>query len=275
MFRRSFDQRLVRGRIVFMGLWLGLFAPNLAFAQSAPQLVVLGVDVDYASSTLYINGEHFKNGANPTIKLAGVPVSLRSTQETEIAAALPANFFGAVGSYLLTVSTGTLPAQNDSLVVNLGASGPRGPMGPAGPKGDKGVAGPMGPQGLKGERGLPGATGSVGPQGPKGDTGSQGPAGPQGFSGIITAIYNAEQTGDVRVTGLQWTSVPGATLQFTLPKTSTVDLEANGSIAGVAGNQGNSSHCGFRFLVDNIAYGDPSWGDVIVGCGAGSSAYSG
>jgi hypothetical protein len=231
MFCRSFDQRLVRGPIVLMGLLVGLFASNPASAQTAPQLVVLGVDVDYASSTLYINGEHFKNGANPTIKLAGVPVTLRSAQDTEIAASLPANFLGAVGSYLLTVSTGTLPAQNDSLVVNLGASGPRGPVGPmgpegpkgdkgaagpagpkgdtgavgpAGPKGDTGVAGPMGPQGPKGDSGLTGATGAVGPQGPKGDPGPQGPAGPQGFSGIITAIYNAEQTGDVRVTGLQW-----------------------------------------------------------------------
>jgi hypothetical protein len=62
--------------------------------------------------------------------------------------------------------------------------------------------------------------------------------------------------------------VPGTTINFTLAQTSTVDLEANGSISGIAGDQGNSTHCGLRFLVDNVAHGDPSWGDVIVGCGA-------
>jgi hypothetical protein len=75
------------------------------------------------------------------------------------------------------------------------------------------------------------------------------------------------------VTGLQWTSVPGTTINFTLAQSSTVDLEANGSIHGIAGNQGNVTHCGLRFLVDNVAYGDGEWGDVIVGCG--TSTYAG
>jgi hypothetical protein len=76
------------------------------------------------------------------------------------------------------------------------------------------------------------------------------------------------------VTGLQWTSVPGTTINFTVDRDATADLEANGSITGLAGNAGNASHCGFRFLVDNVAYGDTRWGDVIVGCGTGSN-YSG
>jgi hypothetical protein len=316
--------------IVLMGLLSGLVASNPAFAQTAPQLVIQGVDVDYASSTLYINGEHFTNGANPSVKLAGVPVTLLSTKETELAASLPATFFGAVGSYLLTVSTGNLHAQNDVLSVTLGASGPRGPVGPVGPpgpkgdagpegvpgpkgdagsvglqgpKGDTGAAGPQGSQGARGERGLIGATGATGPQGLKGDTGpvgpqglqgergltgatgatgpqglkgDTGPVGPQGLSGIITAVYTAQQTGTVTTTGLQWTSVPGTTINFSLPRNATADLEANGSISGVVGNYSkNLSHCGLRFLVDNTAYGDSDWGDVIVACGVYPNAYVG
>jgi hypothetical protein len=69
--------------------------------------------------------------------------------------------------------------------------------------------------------------------------------------------------------------VPGTTVSFYLPQDATVDLEANGSIYGVAGNMGNAAHCGFRFLVDNFAYGHPSWGDVITGCAVGSANYTG
>jgi hypothetical protein len=88
---------------------------------------------------------------------------------------------------------------------------------------------------------------------------------------MINAIYTAQQTSDLRVTGLQWTSVPGTTISFTLNRDSTVDLEANGSIYGIAGDTGNAAHCGLRFLVDNIAYGDYYWGDVLVGCGTGNN----
>lgn len=120
--------------------------------------------------------------------------------------------------------------------------------------------------------------GLVGPQDPQevsGTQGSQGATGAMSAPGIITAIYTAQQSGGVRVTGLQWTSLPGTTVSFTLAADSTVDLEANGSIFGIAGNQGNAAHCGFRFLVDNVAYGDPSWGDVIVGCGSGTNSHAG
>lgn len=290
---------LAYGPLALICLLSGLFASSPAHAQNAPQLVVLGVDVDYSGATLYINGENFTNGASLVVKLAGVQAPVLAATETEIVVSLPPTFLGAVGSYLLTVSTGSLPVNNDALVATLGASGPRGPVGPQGPKGDTGAAGPQGPrgdtgltgatgatgpqgpkgdmgaagpQGPKGDAGLTGATGATGPQGPKGDTGPQGPVGPQGLSGLINTIYTAQQTGAVRVTGLQWTSVPGTTINFTLAQASMVDLEANGSIHGIAGNQGNASHCGFRFLVDNSAYGDPSWGDVIVGCGTGSSS---
>jgi len=284
-------KKLAYGSLALICLLSGLFASSSAHAQNAPQLVVLGVDVDYTGATLYINGENFTNGASPVVKMAGVQAAILAVTGTEIAVSLPPTFLGAVGSYLLTVSTGSLPVHNDVLVVTLGASGPRGPIGPQGPKGDTGAAGPQGPKGLtgatgatgpqgpkgdtgaagpqgpKGLTGLTGATGATGPQGPKGDTGPQGPVGPRGLPGLINTIYTAQQTDTVSVTGLQWTSVPGTTINFTLAQSSTVDLEANGSIHGIAGSQGNATHCGFRFLVDNAAYGDPSWGDVIVGCG--------
>jgi len=241
-------KKLACDSLVLILVLSGGLASSLSHAQSAPQLVVLGVDVDYTGATLYVNGENFTNGSSPIVKLAGIHIPLLAAKETEIVASLPSTFSGAVGSYLLTVSTGSLPVQNDVLVVTLGASGPRGPVGP---------------------QGHAGATGAVGPQGLKGDTGATGAVGPQGLPGIINAIYTAQQTDSVKVTGLQWTSVPGTTINFTLAQNSTVDLEANGSIYTIIGNQGNATHCGLRFLVDNIAYGNSSWGDVIVGCGAG------
>ncbi|MBM7119423.1 IPT/TIG domain-containing protein [Archangium primigenium] len=258
-------------------------------------MVILGVDVDYVGSTLYIHGENFTNGSNTAVTLAGTDTTVLSISDTELVASLPATFLGAVGSYQLKVTTGNTPTQNDVLVITLGATGPRGPVGPPGPQGLKGntgsqgpqghtgATGATGPQGAKGDtgpQGIPGptgpmgstgATGATGPQGPKGDVGPQGPVGPQGVSGIITAIYTAQQIGVVETRGLQWTSVPGTTINFTLPRASTIDFEANGSISGLAGNHGNASHCGFRFLVDNVAHGDPTYGDVMVGCGTGAS----
>ncbi|WP_434386308.1 IPT/TIG domain-containing protein [Melittangium boletus] len=257
-------------------------------------MVILGVDVDYVGSTLYIHGENFTNGSNTSVKLAGTDATVLSISDTELVASLPATFLGAVGSYQLKVTTGNTPAQNDVLVITLGASGPRGPVGPQGPQGPKGNTGLQGPQGLTGAtgatgpqgtkgdtgpQGIPGptgpmgptgATGATGPQGPKGDVGPQGPVGPQGASGIITAIYTAQQNSAVETRGLQWTSVPGTTINFTLPRASTIDFEANGSIRGVSATTGNDSYCSFRFLVDNVAYGDASYGDVIMGCGTGA-----
>ncbi|HYO71501.1 MAG TPA: hypothetical protein VEU33_36015, partial [Archangium sp.] len=133
-------KRLAYGPLALICLLSGLFASSAAHAQNAPQLVVLGVDVDYTGATLYINGENFTNGASPVVKLAGVQSSVLAATGTELAVSLPPTFMGAVGSYLLTVSTGSLPVHNDVLVVTLGASGPRGPTGPQGLKGDTGTA---------------------------------------------------------------------------------------------------------------------------------------
>jgi hypothetical protein len=120
--------------------------------------------------------------------------------------------------------------------------------------------------------GLPGPSEAQGSHGP---IGHQEAAETPSTSSLIQTIYSAQQNGDLSVVGLQWTSVPGTTISFTLGQDATVDLEAHGSIHGVAGNTGNAAHCGFRFLVDNTAYGDPSWGDVITGCAVGSNYSAG
>jgi hypothetical protein len=194
-------KKLAYGSLALICLLSGLFASNAAHAQSAPQLVVLGVDVDYTGATLYINGENFTNGGSPVVKLAGTPIPLLLTKETELVASLPPTFMGAVGSYLLTVSTGSLSVHNDVLAVTLGASGPRGPKGDTGPaglqglKGDKGDTGAVGPQGLKGD------TGPAGLQGLKGDTGNTGPVGPQGLKGDTGAVGPQGLKGDTGNTG--------------------------------------------------------------------------
>jgi hypothetical protein len=118
-----------------------------AHALTTLQLVVLGVDVDYPSSTLYITGNNFNNGAPPVVSLEGVLLPVVAATESAIVVSLPSTFSGNVGSYLLTVSTGTLPSQRDAFALTLGASGPQGP------KGDPGPAGPPGPQGAAGPKG--------------------------------------------------------------------------------------------------------------------------
>jgi hypothetical protein len=160
------------------------------------------------------------------------------------------------------------------LVCLMGCSeGPPGPPGPPGSDGSQGPAGPTGPAGPAGPAGGP--PGPVGPQGPTGDQGlagtqgadgAPGPAGPAGAPGIITAIHTAQQNNTVDVTGLQWTFVPGTTINFTLARASTIDLQAHGSIQGQAAGAGDPTYCGFRFVVNNVPYGSTSYGDVLVGC---------
>jgi len=161
------------------------------------------------------------------------------------------------------------PAGERGLPGLEGSAGPQGEAGPPGPDGAQGSQGREGPAGSAGPRG------EAGPPGPQGAVGPQGPQGPAGSPGLITAIYSAQQNGTVRVTGLQWVSVPGTTISFSLPRNATVDLDAMGSVVGIAGNQGTVTHCGLRFLVDNTPYGHPNWGDVLVGCSGTNNSYTG
>jgi hypothetical protein len=147
----------IKGRVLrllgLMCLVASLGASGAAQAQAAGQLLIRGVDVAYENSALYIHGERFINGSRPVAVLAGITLTVLALTETELVASIPPTLQGAVGSYLLTVSTGNMPGQTDAFAVTLGASGP---------KGDKGETGAVGP------RGEPGPRGDAGPQGPPG-----------------------------------------------------------------------------------------------------------
>jgi hypothetical protein len=139
---------------------LGLLTSGVAHAQT--NLDITNIEVEYKTTEgklfLYIYGKNFGSSA-PVVLLAGLPLRVRQSSTGFVVAEAP---IFSPGSYRLTVSAGSDPAQNDYFEITLGTQGP---------KGDKGDPGSAGPQG---EQGPPGPTG---PQGPKGDTGPQGPTG--------------------------------------------------------------------------------------------------
>jgi hypothetical protein len=110
-------------------------------------------------------------------------------------------------------------------------------------------------------------------QGAVGGPGPAGPPGPPGPAGFL-AGYFAQQNANLSTVGPNqgFVDVPGASVTATLPADGTLELDANGSVSGVQGNATppTATHCGFRFVVDGMPYGDASWGDVIVGCGVSS-----
>lgn len=78
-------------------------------------------------------------------------------------------------------------------------------------------------------------------------------------------LGSAKQAGPLQTIGTTWTNIPGVDLTFNLAKDMEVSMSANGSASLVAGtNFPSNTHCGFRFVVDGVAYGNPTWGDVIV-----------
>lgn len=134
-----------------------------------------------------------------------------------------------------------------------------------------------GSQGDTGATGPAGSTGPAGPPGPPGKSGDAGPIGPKGDPGLatITDFYSATQTGSWQATGGTWNDIAGASVMATATGNATLEMQADGSVYGVAGNQGPGGHCGFRFVVDGTPYGNATWGDRIVGCpasGNGSTA---
>lgn len=213
--------RIIRNPFLLSCLVMAPLVPNVSHANEPPktalffQLVITGVDVDYAASTLYIHGQNFENGLKPAVTLDGVKLTVLSTSNkgSELAVSLPADFKDAVGSYLLSVSTGLLPIQKDVFSLALGAVGPRGPRGetgapgpkgdtgPRGAQGEAGPAGAQGPQGDKGDTGDVGPVGAQGPQGDKGDTGDVGPVGARGDKGDRGETGPVGATGAVGATG--------------------------------------------------------------------------
>jgi len=83
----------------------------------------------------------------------------------------------------------------------------------------------------------------------------------------IVAYQTATQTANLQTLGATFVDVPGASLSLTLTTAGTTELLAHGSINPTGTNPG---YCGFRFMIDGVATGDPTWGNVIAG-GATSS----
>ena len=170
----------------------------LSSQQVAPadHLDITGVLVDLNGRTITINGRNFSFVNELTVTLGETgPLSLEGVPtDTEIVATLPLGI--SEGDYLLTVSKGEGPSENDTydLTIGSGLPGPEGPVGPEGPQGEQGPAGPQGPQGFPGTQGLPGPSGPPGPQGPPGPPGGEStslfPSGVSGTGGEQNTFLN-------------------------------------------------------------------------------------
>lgn len=77
-------------------------------------------------------------------------------------------------------------------------------------------------------------------------------------------VYYAEQTATVTTSGVSnWVDLTGADVTFTATENATLDLFANGAVTGVDGSA-PWIRCAFRFVVDAVATGDPTFGDMLV-----------
>ena len=120
--------------------------------EPPPQLVISMGSADEGLTVLTITGRNF--GDAPAVALAGVPLYVFNSSDTEIQALLPKGQLP--GTARCVVSRG--PSRTDYAWLDLTL----GTVGPVGPKGDTGPSGPSGSQGEPGQRG------EVGPQGPTG-----------------------------------------------------------------------------------------------------------
>lgn len=100
----------------------GSLALEAAFAQDK-QLVVSRATAEPDGQTVTIAGQHF--GTSPFVTLDLVPLTLRSSSDTSISAAVPTSMMPA-GEYLLTVSRGPSPAETASFHLVLGPAKPAG-----------------------------------------------------------------------------------------------------------------------------------------------------
>lgn len=94
---------------------------------------------------------------------------------------------------------------------------------------------------------------------------------------VKVRLASAKQSADISSSGTNWKDIPGTSVTFTLSKKLTAEFRANGSASTLAGANYGSTHCGIRFVINGHAYGNPTWGDVIVGvsaCSATASCHS-
>jgi hypothetical protein len=92
-----------------------------------------------------------------------------------------------------------------------------------------------------------------------------------GPTGPAVLKYRATQNVNVAIAGETWVAVPGASVQFELTETRFVEMRAHGSVTGSGGTT-TFTHCGFRFVVDGVAYGNNAWGDQTVLCNKTNTA---
>jgi len=132
----------------------------------------------------------------------------------------------------------------------IGPPGPQGEQGPQGEKGEKGDTGATGPQGIQGE------------QGPQGEQGIQGPPG-SSFIGFV------QQTTDLWISSVDvsWFDIPGVNLTFSLSTMKYVDFRAFGC-------QPAADYIGLRFVIDDISYGDPLYGELYIASMMGYTPWS-
>lgn len=80
-------------------------------------------------------------------------------------------------------------------------------------------------------------------------------------------IWSAVNTGHLYYNGTTVTmnDIPGMSVTFNLPTSTTVLLLAEGGIRSQSTNGGSGSQAGFRFVVDGTPQGHSSWGEAIQG----------
>lgn len=80
-------------------------------------------------------------------------------------------------------------------------------------------------------------------------------------------IWSAVNTGHLYYNGTTVTmnDIPGMSVTFNLPTSTTVLLLAEGGIRSQSTNGGGGSQAGFRFVVDGTPQGHSSWGEAIQG----------
>jgi len=174
-------------------------------------------------------------------------------------------------SWILSL-TMALAALASACETETGPQGEQGPPGEAGPQGEQGIQGVQGIQGIQGIQGEQGLAGlacwdlngdlacDLGTEDLSGD-GQCTAADCQG--GAAVHYEQITQSLMMVVTGKTWTDLPDVALVLELDAEKTVILRASGSLKGSGGTAGVAA-CGLRFVVDDVPYGDPDWGDALV-----------
>jgi len=145
-------------KLFFLAILLTI-APFFAAAASIPILTISKAAINYSTNQVTFNGSGFQPSKKlPTVLFAGTPLTIISSSDAQIVAALPVNTTAGNFTILIANSLGEFMPYE----LTYGSAGPQGPIGPAGPQGQSGAVGPTGPQGQQGPQGQPGPQGSPG-----------------------------------------------------------------------------------------------------------------